>query len=53
MSQWIGQVVSVECFNVGVYQGVVSNVDSDTSTVTLKKVFKNGKPCEQNSVSIL
>ena len=52
-SSWVGQAVSIECSDLGVFQGLVESVDSDTSTVTIKNAFVDGRPCEHRSISIL
>ncbi|XP_067933901.1 enhancer of mRNA-decapping protein 3-like isoform X2 [Watersipora subatra] len=53
MSQWIGQAINVECNDLGVFQGLVESIDSNTSTVTLRNIIKDGKPYERKSISIL
>jgi len=53
MCEWVDRAVSIECYDQSVYQGLVADVDSTTSTVTLRNIIRNGQPCEQNSLSIL
>lgn len=45
---WVGCVVSIECTNSqGTYQGVVSEIDGESQSLILTKVFKNGTPYSQ------
>ncbi|KAG8254040.1 enhancer of mRNA decapping [Homalodisca vitripennis] len=52
-SKWNGCTVSVTCINrLGVYQGLVSDVNPETQTILLSKPFKNGIPCEDHQVAL-
>lgn len=52
-SNWNGCTVSITCKNgVGVYQGLVSDVNRDTQVIILSKPFKNGIPCSDSQVAL-
>jgi enhancer of mRNA-decapping protein 3 len=47
VEQFVGYTVSITCRNdLGSYQGQISSVDREEQTITLKKAFKNGMPCQ-------
>lgn len=49
----MGNAVSVTCRNdLGSYQGQICNVDPKEQTITLKKAFKNGIPCQVPKVTL-
>ena len=51
--QFVGYAVSVTSRNdLGSYQGQICNVDSKEQTITLKKAFKNGIPCQVPQVTL-
>jgi hypothetical protein len=51
--QFLGYAVSVTCRNdLGSYQGQICNVDPKDQTITLKKAFKNGIPCQVPQVTL-
>lgn len=48
-----GCTVSVTCKNgVGVYQGLVSEVNGQSQMIILTKPFKNGLPCDERQVAL-
>jgi enhancer of mRNA-decapping protein 3 len=52
-SQFVGYAVSATCRNdLGSYQGQICNVDPKEHTITLKKAFKNGIPCQVPQVTL-
>jgi hypothetical protein len=51
--QFVGYAVSVTCHNdLGSYQGQICNVDPKEQTITLKKAFKNGIPCQVSQITL-
>jgi hypothetical protein len=51
--KFMGYAVSITCRNdLGSYQGQICNVDPKEQTITLKKAFKNGIPCQVPQVTL-
>jgi len=51
--KFVGYAVSITCRNdLGSYQGQICNVDPKEQTLTLKKAFKNGIPCQVPQVTL-
>ncbi|KPJ00912.1 Enhancer of mRNA-decapping protein 3 [Papilio xuthus] len=51
MSSWVGYAVSVNCGEpLGCYQGTI--VETDGSTITLTKAFRNGFPYPKSKVTL-
>lgn len=52
-SKWTNCTVSITCKDgLGVYQGLVAEVHSETQTIHLFKAFKNGVPCNETKVAL-
>lgn len=51
-SEWLGKGVSVDCGGLGFFQGVISSVQLDEQTITLKKAFHNGVATQTSTVSL-
>lgn len=52
--KYIGCTVSICCKEgLGVYQGKVTDVNTENQTLVLKKAFKNGIPCPDSQLVTL
>ena len=51
-SDWVGQSVSMDCGPLGLYQGMIAAISLEEETISLKKAFQNGKPCDVPTVTI-
>ena len=46
-----GKPVSLDCGSLGFFQGTIENLDMQEETLTIKDVFKNGKPSEMSKLT--
>lgn len=51
-SEFIGSLVSIDCGQLGIYQGRVEKVDSDMNTLTISHAFHNGLSCDLPEISL-
>ena len=51
--QFIGSLVSIDCGEVlGVYQGEVDAVDTETHSISIVSAFRNGLKCTVPRITI-
>ncbi|CAG5134830.1 unnamed protein product [Candidula unifasciata] len=51
-SEFIGSLVSIDCGQLGAYQGRVVNIDPVMNTLTISHAFRNGLCCDQPEISL-
>lgn len=49
---FVGCLLSVDCGNDGVYQGIVKEVNEKEQTLVLTNPFCNGMPCNKQHVAL-
>ncbi|XP_013064884.2 enhancer of mRNA-decapping protein 3-like [Biomphalaria glabrata] len=51
-SNFIGSMVSIDCGQLGIYQGHVKKIDPVMNTLTITHAFHNGLRCDQSEVNL-
>ncbi|CAF0821719.1 unnamed protein product [Didymodactylos carnosus] len=52
MANFINWTVSIDCGQLGFYQGQIKSVGGEKQTLTLKNAFRNGMLCDTNEITI-
>ncbi|XP_023341379.1 enhancer of mRNA-decapping protein 3 [Eurytemora carolleeae] len=51
-SDWVGCRVSLDCGGLGHFQGIISMVSLDDSSISLRNPFQNGLPCKFPAITL-
>lgn len=51
-SEFIGSLVSIDCGELGAYQGRVEKIDPVMNTLTISHAFRNGLCCDQHEINL-
>lgn len=50
--EFIGSMVSIDCGQLGTYQGRVEKIDPVMNTITITHAFHNGLRCDLSEVNL-